>query len=403
VSSRTKLSVVGAAMVLSACTDISTPLSTPSRVETPRAAVAGTAAVCDFTQLRTDARRFFRSPTDPGIKLIGFLQEASRTPPATRTIEPAFDIIKRVSEVLGTLDQRGTAAVGEAFVRGVFACTPITVQATTFSLSDALGPGGMFSVRGNDAKDGLTNPVLSRLDPNFDPWVVEPFFDTRTSTWKTWGQSSGGQRFLIYGSKIPPFTPETPVPRTSFFEIKTIPDITFSPPLVVGVCTTNSLGRLRVQHETSILSLTPPQHCLGNNPAQGVSIQVGRAFEFFGGVGGRPSDFSPFALIDAVSIALTFVTQPTNGRADQVIEPFVRVQAMSSKGTPVEGVSVTLRLNGATGEYRVLGATAVTGVDGIAIFRRLSVGPAGTYSLTATGTLSGFNSPTATSVTFVRN
>jgi hypothetical protein len=422
VSSRTKLfTFTSAAIVLAACSDRREQQpAAVTGIETPRFALSLPTG-CDLNQIRANTAAFFTFRTDPVFNAVARLDEAVSLRGPVAAILPAFDAIKRISIVVGTPDQKGTATVGNNLTRGIFLCTSIPLP-PGFDVTAALEPGGMFSVRGNDTKDGPRNPVLSRSDPAFDPWVIEPFFDPQTQTWKTWQQSSGGTRFLVYGAKIPPFTPETPATRTSFFEIKTIPDHqSFAPALVVGVCTQNASGRERLQHEGSIYILVAPQFCQGNNPFQGASAArpsaiyaaMQRAFDLFsppkliaqgfiGGVGGRPSDFSPHAIVDGVALTIQFVVQPHDATAAKPItEPYIRVKVTTEKGTPVQGVLVTLRPFGTINDVAVKNNKATTDLNGIAVFPNFTVMKAGSFMVVANSALSGFAVSTAASTGFV--
>src|SRR4029077_17083912 len=96
---------------------------------------------------------------------------------------------------------------------------------------------------------------------------------------------------------------------------------------------------------------------------------------------------------------LTFVTQPTNTTAGQVISPPVQVHATDNTGAVVPGVAITVAIGSNPGGGTLSGTlTQTTGVTGIATFNDLSINQAGSgYSLVASA-LSG--TVTATSNSF---
>jgi alpha-tubulin suppressor-like RCC1 family protein len=88
---------------------------------------------------------------------------------------------------------------------------------------------------------------------------------------------------------------------------------------------------------------------------------------------------------DPVTIQLTFVKQPTDVPAGQVIPPVV--VSFDASGKKMDGVMDSVTLDLGTGDYPapvLLGTTRVRAVDGIATFSDLHVDSPGNFSLYAT-------------------
>jgi hypothetical protein len=390
-----------------ACTDTRTSAPTVPSFDVSRDVRP---AACDFTQIRTHATAFFGAGKEPR-KLITTMEELFRIGGASAaTTDAGLDILQRVSRVVGTPAQSGTAVDGDLLTKSVLECTALTMP-PGFSVVGALSPGGIYEIRGDDRQDPADTPALAR-SPSAAPWGLEPFGTA------TWGQSSGGVRFLLYGFERPPFGNESPAPGTVPTEIETIPEgLVFNPLLVVGACIDDPTGgRFRVLHETSIITLTVPRFCAGlsstGRRASMFSSILGTVFDalaprplhasttLLGGVGGRPKDFSPFAVVDAVVLVPTIATQPGDGKVNQPITPTVRVQVLSQAGTPIEGVLITITAIRHAGSGNISGNTALTDVNGIASFPTLTIDRPGAYHLQITASLSGYAPVTITSNTF---
>jgi hypothetical protein len=366
-------------------------------------------AACDFSQIRTHATAFFGAGKEPK-KLIAIMEELFNLGGASAaTTDAGLDILQRVSRVVGTPAQSGTAVDGDLLTKAVLSCTALTMP-SGFSVVGALSPGGIYEIRGDDRQDPPDAPALAR-QPSAAVWGVEPFGTT------TWQQSSGGVRFLLYGFERPPFGNETPAPGTVPTELETIPEgLIFNPELVVGACVDDPGGRFRVLHDVSIVTLVVPRFCLTSSSRRAnlsLASILGTVFDVLGprplhastaavagGVGGRPRDFSPFEIVDAVVLVPSVVTQPGNGQANQPITPTVRVQVLSQAGTPIEGVLVTITAIRHSGSANISGNTALTDLSGIASFPNLTIDRSGAYRLQITATLSGYAPATVTSVPF---
>jgi Chitobiase/beta-hexosaminidase C-terminal domain len=99
-----------------------------------------------------------------------------------------------------------------------------------------------------------------------------------------------------------------------------------------------------------------------------------------------PAVSAPFVITPAVSSTpakLAFLQQPSNASTQATIAPAVTVVVEDGNGNPVTNSTnpVTLVLTGVSG---LAGTLTATPQNGIATFSNLSVGTAGTYTLTAT-------------------
>jgi hypothetical protein len=403
---RSYLFAIAAGLSAAACTDTRTPAPTVPSFDLTRN--AGVQA-CDFSQIRVHATAFFGAGKEPR-KLIVLMEELYRIGGASAaTTDAGLDILQRVSRVVGTPAQTGTPVDGDLLTKAVLSCTALTMPAG-FSVVGALSPGGIYEIRGDDRQDPPDKPALAR-SPSAAPWGVEPFGTA------TWGQSSSGVRFLLYGFERPPFGNETPAPGTVPTEIETIPEgLVFNPELVVGACIDDPTGRFRVLHDTSIITLVVPRFCAGlTSTGRTLTLAsiLGTVFDVLaprplhastatvlGGVGGRPRDFSPFEVVDGVVLVPTVATQPGHGQANQPITPTVRVQVLSQAGTPIEGVLVTITAIRHSGSANISGNTAVTDLSGFASFPNLTIDRSGAYQLQITATLSGYAPATVMSVLF---
>jgi hypothetical protein len=112
-----------------------------------------------------------------------------------------------------------------------------------------------------------------------------------------------------------------------------------------------------------------------------------------------PAVSAPFVITPPVSstpVKLAFLQQPSNALTKATIAPAVTVVVEDGSGNPVANSTnpVTLALTGASG---LAGTLTATPQNGIATFSNLSVGTAGTYTLTATSA----SLTSATSASFV--
>jgi hypothetical protein len=117
-----------------------------------------------------------------------------------------------------------------------------------------------------------------------------------------------------------------------------------------------------------------------------------------GGIGG----LSPIGSVDvdASTVALKFVVQPSDGTINKDIKSFT-VSAATAHGTPLDGVQITLTVYNNQGTpVAVSGNVATTTAGGIATFDHFQVTKAGGYTITATGSITGNATPSVNSVLF---
>jgi hypothetical protein len=209
-----------------------------------------------------------------------------------------------------------------------------------------------------------------------------------------------GQRVLLFG---------TPNPAATFQEILVGSPYSWSslPPspiinsgAVIGFCITNP-GRYRIEESHtatphSILFLRDASSFLACSAPAPIGTNA------LGPVGGSATGFSDFGVVDAQSINLSYLSQPSTVQAGQVITPSVRVLAKGNGGTPLPEVSSTLTLVRITGTGNLSGTlTNVTGSSGIETYDDLRVSSPGTYAIVVTASLSGFGTVQLQSNSFV--
>jgi hypothetical protein len=381
-----------------ACADDqpATRVTMPSR---PSAAFA--AAGCDFTLMKKNARAYFVSTRDPVYDLIQQLSSLNTKGTAATFKQKGFEILAYVGSVAGT-SAVTTPTAGDAFVRDDLTCLGFPTTAGTFT--GALGANGLFAVRGG-ANDPAT-AVLSRGGL--------PTYGAETKGSATWAESAG-QQFLFYGfPRNWDFTEEDPaLGDNQAYQLETIPDVTFSPPIRGFVCTGNDpiAANTLLQHEGEILARETPAACAllsarsNGDEGSGVFALARRVTDwlaprplyassmFFVGIGASLGGLSPIGPVnvDVSGVVLTIVSQPTTGSINQALTPPVVVKAVTANGTTVDGLTVNLLVTGNNGSFTISGAQAVTTGGGIATFNNFQTTKAGGYTFVAVGSLDGFN------------
>jgi hypothetical protein len=168
---------------------------------------------------------------------------------------------------------------------------------------------------------------------------------------------------------------------------------------VVALCpSVNPQGftneELRIQKTSHILpissggflSCVPVSALTSRTGASGLSLALAAAAS--GGVGGSIRNFSPHEIVFPGSVNLSFVTQPANGTANDVLSgagnSVVAVKAAGQNGTPWQGVEIQIVALKNEGSFvAVCHDQATTGEDGIARFTTASINKAGGYILRA--------------------
>jgi len=440
-SSRTSTSTVlliASIAALAACAEPGKP-SAPTAPHI-RAEIATTSLTltCDFQALKANARAYAASHQDPLFDIIGDLQSLSKNGPNPAATDKAFDGLARLAAMRGTSAQASTAT-GAAFnglTTGFLGCMESYITATVpsdFSVEGALSPGWLYEVRGEDAADGSAG-VYERGSSPF--WAAEAPAGWSASI----SASSQAKRFLIYGSRITDFLTNDPTVGSAF-ELHTIPTIgsgvlSFSSPLLIGVCGVDVAPTLRVQHVHNILPLqsltcsgppafasaaTPTSRLLATlNPlslakaaVQFLAPRTANAAFLVGSVGGGVSELSPSAVIDMQSVVLQFVHPVADGMVSQPLADSdgspIQVTVTTKNGTPLPGVVVTLAvaLNNSSIAFFRDGAappsatvTRTTNADGMATFDNVFLTKAGGYQLIATGSFDGVAGTPFTSNSF---
>lgn len=384
-------------LTLAACQ--SDPSTAPRSRPGANASLGGAPLVCDFSAIRQDASDFFTSPSDPIFDIIDdveLLWAPGGTPAADNK---AFDGMARLAAARGTADQQGDGQDGAGVIEGLMGCTTITaVPADVDSLEVAIDEG-LLEVRA-----GSSDPVKSALAFRASAGSrvpADPMWGAETPNWS----ATLGQRTLLFGYERPvsTFTAEPPVldgqgaPFTGF-ELSSFPaGLTFpaSAQLTAGICIDPFVfGLSRLLHNalpsSAILTARNLSFCTGGGAGHNAAGPSGTALggdagiTRVGGVGGSLSGLSPSGAVrlSPRNDALVFTQQPSDGIANRPITPPVQVTAETQLGTPIGGVAVTLTLHPSGQTF-----TATTKNDGTATFANIRIPVAGSFTLTATGTI----------------
>jgi hypothetical protein len=119
--------------------------------------------------------------------------------------------------------------------------------------------------------------------------------------------------------------------------------------------------------------------------------------------GGSLGGLSPIGpvVVNAATVKLAFVVQPSNGTINKDIKPPIVVSAVTANGTPLDGVQITLTvLNNQGVPIQVSGNVATTTAGGLATYEHLQTTKAGGYTMLASGSIFGTATKTVTSVLF---
>ncbi|HEX6966309.1 MAG TPA: hypothetical protein VF166_10955 [Gemmatimonadaceae bacterium] len=423
---------------LAACAEPGKPSAPTAPHVRADIAAASLTLTCDFKALKADARAYSASNQDPLFDIIGDLQSLSKYGPNPLATDKAFDGLARLAAMRGTSAQASTATGAEfnGLTTGFLGCMESYITATVpsdFSVEGALGPGWLYEVRGKDAADGSAGAYERGSSPF---WAAEAPAGWSASISAT----AQAKRFLIYGSRITDFLTNDPTVGSAF-ELHTIPTIgsgvlSFSSPLLIGVCGVAVTPTLRVQHVHDILrlqSLTcsgPPAFAsvttsssrllatlnplsLAKAAVQFLAPRTADAAFIIGSVGGGISELSPSAVIDMQSVDLQFLHGVANGVISQPLADSsgnpLHVSVTTKNGTPLPNVVVTLgiALNSSAIAYLQDGSappsatvTRTTDADGVATFDDVFLTKAGGYQLIATGGFDGVTGAPFTSNSF---
>jgi hypothetical protein len=410
---RSALVCLGTLFLLPACTnDRPDAPATPTSVSLSTAPV--TAASCNFPLVRHDAFIYFTGAenVEPAFALIAQMKSAYGASDFATATTRGFDVMSRIESALGTTAIGGTPSNGNTLVNDLARCMSVGTIPTGFDVTAALGPNGLFAVRG--AADRLV--AKSRGTPVFGA-VPLPNTATVTNSWL----ASAGKRFLLYGFPLATFvTPETYQPGTAF-ELSTLPaGLTFTPPIVVGECGTFP-SNFRLQHTTTTFDAILEDQdvsdiCtgVGGGSARGVSGVLHRAIDWVlpqqayafgvGGTGGLYSGLSPSGGVtfSPANASMTWIQQPSNGNTSNTthqIVPAIQLSLVTQNGVPYSYGIVTLSVVGGNGSVHASGAIGHTGTDGRVSFPNFYLNKPGGYVITASVMVGG-QPKTLTSVGF---
>jgi hypothetical protein len=453
--------VVAAALAAVGCSDNGQPL--PQEVQfqvTPLEA-----ALCDLNTVKRDARAYFARDDDrPVQELIRSMQHAETAADST---DIGFDIIAYIVQVTEDGTQDGTPQMGSDLINGLLACMTFaagTEPELPIDFTPAFSDTGAIGVRGSPADDldvngdGLNNdPVVSHqcdlddlANDEFCPvgtWGVEPANDLDADPPVTpeWAAVLGvGKRVLFYGARVTEGVPGGGEARLfDVFDWEKVPDIQFADADIRVARCTPETGPERVQEIEPpffrVLAVSEPTFCADLSSAPSLESGLLGILKNWtrtasGGLlfpqllhasaspgrccGGAPPDFTPFVIVDAGNVNLTFETQPqdavigpdgtasVHGPEDLPDNPGtylpVIVSAKGNNGTPLPEVVITLTievnqsskadLTGNTVVTTDLDCTAASGCtpDGLARFTPLFLNKPGGYTLVATAVLPGY-------------
>jgi hypothetical protein len=382
---------MGAVLLLGAC-DASSPLATsPSAKPAP----PPPASACAPNDLVKAAANLAGRPSTL-VDLASLITTSNAgTVAGTAAV---FDVLAEVARLADAGHAAGTwtdqnSIDGASVTVLSIACGNIalTGASTADAFKSALDLSGLYEVRGGGADaaaaaiahDGMGG-VQSPAD-GFAAWL------------------SG--RGLFYGYPIQTFSVEVFGGYAMDISVArpVIPPATQPASLtedgVVALCpSVNPQGftneELRIQKTSHILpisdggflSCVPVSALTSRTGASGLSLAFAAAAS--GGVGGSIRNFSPHEIVFPGSVNLSFVTQPANGTANDVLNgagnSVVAVKAVGQNGTPWQGVEIQILALKNEGSFvAVCHDQATTGEDGIARFTTASINKAGGYILRA--------------------
>jgi hypothetical protein len=423
------------ALGLAACSETNQPL--PQEVDFQFT----NGPACDYRPVKKDARAYFPKSLDRTVQdMIRSMQQAGTDSEATGI---GFDIIALVAQVTRDGLQDGSFEDASDLTNGLLACMTF---ATGFEPADPIDFTGALDLGAYEVRGGLGDPVypvVSHLcdDPSGicpeGTWGVEPADGD-----DSWGDVTGGQRYLVYGAIAPaPGGGETQLTET--FDWNTVPLLPltgFVEDVRVARCTPEDEdGAERVQRGSGvpiILPFSEPTFCANFTTAANfgsgllgtlkqwthtagsllmprplfASASPGRC------CGGTAGGFTPFVVVTAGNVNLTF----EDGPFDAVIDPNtgvatlqpVEVSAKGDQGTPLPEVIITLTVELNQGSWVELGGTSTLTTDpdctstaaciptGTVTYDDLTLNKPGGYRLVATASLFGYDLAVVTSDAF---
>ena len=394
------------ALVIGCSQDQSRGISVPTEASFSKPPSAPT---CSFSTANNDAKAYFSSNKDPVFTLLSAQATAYKGGAAAAT-SAGLDVLGRLGLAtdLGLVKSTATTALGDKFVKDVLLCTDIVVAADA-DFSAALGEKGLFAVRAVGDK----GVVLSRFElENGSPlYGAEP---TTSAGWSFTG--SANDKALFYASPVVTTILDPTV--GTVIDLKTLPTpLTFSPAIRVGVCDMSVVGG-RIEHVHGSAVILPPDKptfCIESTGSveSSKSVFALAAKEVMSWLTPRPayaasrsmvvtrlgggglvtglSEIGPVQVLEAItidSVPNAFVrdtAQALDGNpATSQFNPIVTVHVVTTSGTPIVGVTVTLNVIGNKGSFVPSGGSAVTGPNGDAVFPDFTLNKAGGYTISAT-------------------
>ena len=365
-------------------------------------------AECSFPAAYAAANAYFGGSADPVYRLVITMEHAYINGGAAGATGPGFDVLERlgVATDLGT-PVKGTPAQGSAFANAILSCMSVAGYHAAIDFAPALGPSGLFAVRG----EGTSAPVVSRLVVDGAPsFGAEP----STGNWPITG------KILFYGVKLSLATLAKETPAGDVFELTTLPSgLTFDPQIRTGVCElSDPNAQILHQHAgdpavilppAGLPSFCPPQtgarqstspfalaarqvvDWLAPRPARAASF----APAFNGGGGGLVSGLSEIGPVSFTS-TVAYVVPPgnTSRSASPQFRPIVTVRNVTTNGNPIQGALITISVAVNRGSFTISGNTAITNSSGIATFPDLKIDKPGGYTATAVSDVGGSASAT---------
>jgi hypothetical protein len=381
----------------------------------------------NFSFMRNDAKAYFASGKDLVIARINAMETAYQANVATPSAanqavvdDAGLSVLARVGTALNEAGAlKGTPAIGDVLVKDVLLCSTIGTVASGFSFADALGPNGLFGVRGGSGD--VAGALTSRGTPIYG---AEPQYD------KTWANSAS-KRFLMYGYLLSSFsTIEASITGAKPFEVSTLPAVTFANQVLVGECLSGTES-YPIQHVASILPNVVPTFCSSaqvmapTETNSGFFALVSRAADLFtprpayafgfSGSGGLISGLSPFFPVKVkasnVSIKMEHLVngvvtpQFTNKNVGDKFTLVITIRTTTAPtGTPLADVPVTVLVSGNSGSFTQPTPTSgLTKADGTVTFADWSLDKAGGYTITASAPVLGAGFSVSSNLFNVKN
>ncbi|HEV8149347.1 MAG TPA: hypothetical protein VGP61_04105 [Gemmatimonadales bacterium] len=399
-----------AALALAACSEGASPgkdLATG-----PLSLSIGTIGPCDFKAAQNLARAYFATAQrKTASDLIRAMEQAGAGTATANT--NGFAVFQLIASTRDNHLEAGTALNGADLTIALINCMDVKVTETRSLrqiLTGALDYGAYAYRQDSEgpvmAENGVTG--VYPVGGNFAAWI--------------------GGRALLYSASVPAVFTETVV--VGAFRWGMVYDATTAGPnpanddaVTVAICpslagvsdaSAHRIGRNHATGETVLqldLSGLPWFPCPSTTALQPSSGVLSRVLAFFapkrlyarvrtpGGTGGLADGFSDFAVVDAATVNLSYLTQPVDGFVKAPIT--VAVKAVAAHGTPLENVAITLSVFGNQGQpVQLTGAGPVfTGEDGVATFS-ITLNKTGGYRLAATSAFTGFATVTIVSNLF---